>query len=145
MKKALALVIFIAITFNSSAQATNTDNIRKLLEVTGAAKIGLETSKNLINKFKELMPDVPEEFWKKFSDLLQTDDIIKITIPIYQKHFSDSDIEQLLSFYATPVGKKMIEKNPIIYQEANAAGEKWGRAIAEKVIEELEKSGYKID
>ena len=37
---------------------------------------------------------------------------MKEIIPIYAKYFSEDDILQLIAFYETPLGQKMIEVMP---------------------------------
>ncbi len=63
-------------------------------------------------------------------------------IPIYDKYFTDDDIHQLLAFYSTPVGKKLVENLPVITQESMNIGMQWGKQIAEKVLEKLKQKGY---
>ena len=36
-----------------------------------------------------------------------------IIVPIYDKHFTESDIDGLIAFYRTPVGKKFIKELPL--------------------------------
>ena len=41
---------------------------------------------------------------------------------VYKKHFTDAEIKELLKFYKTPVGKKSIEKMPILFREGSEVG-----------------------
>jgi hypothetical protein len=42
-------------------------------------------------------------------------------IPIYQKHFSKTDIEAMTTFYASPTGQKMMQEMPVLTTEAMQA------------------------
>jgi hypothetical protein len=42
-------------------------------------------------------------------------------IPIYQRHFSKTDIEAMTTFYASPTGQKMMQEMPVLTTEAMQA------------------------
>ena len=42
-------------------------------------------------------------------------------IPIYQRHFSKTDIDAMSTFYASPTGKKMMREMPVLTSEAMQA------------------------
>jgi hypothetical protein len=63
-------------------------------------------------------------------------------VPIYDKYYTETDIDQLIEFYKSPVGKKMIEVQPQLTQESMLAGQTWGRQIAEKVMHRMKEKGY---
>jgi hypothetical protein len=41
------------------------------------------------------------------------DDMVKL----YQRHFSEDDIESFITFYSSPAGQKFLDAMPIIMQE----------------------------
>lgn len=53
-------------------------------------------------------------------------------------HFTQDEIRQLIAFYQTPLGTKLIEKLPAITQESMTIGMKWGEEIAAKAMAKLE-------
>lgn len=61
------------------------------------------------------------------SDLLTTmmspefvDSYIGEMIPIYQRHFTKSEVDELISFYASAVGQKFLREQPVLTQESFA-------------------------
>jgi hypothetical protein len=46
------------------------------------------------------------------------DDVLRDMIPIYQSHFSESDLNQIVAFYSSPVGQKVLREMPAISAEA---------------------------
>jgi hypothetical protein len=42
-------------------------------------------------------------------------------IPIYQKHFSKTDIDAMTTFYASPTGQKMMQEMPALTSESMQA------------------------
>ena len=62
-------------------------------------------------------------------------------VPIYQRHFSASDIEGLLKFYRSPLGRKVVTEMPATMAEGMKLGQEWGRERAQAMLAELQKSG----
>jgi hypothetical protein len=122
--------------------STKTDKIKKMLELTGSANLGVQVAKQMINTFKQSYSSVGDAFWDDFEKEIKAEDLMDLIIPIYDKHYTEEDIDQLIAFYNSPIGKKMTENLPIIMQESMAAGQTWGSKIAEKAIERLRQKGY---
>lgn len=114
-------------------------SIRKLLEMTGAAKVGVQVSKQLIASMRQSIPSVPDEFWTEFAKKIKPEDFVDLIIPIYDKHFLKEDIDSMIAFYASPVGQKFVAALPMITQESMQAGEQWGQAKGEEAVRELQK------
>jgi hypothetical protein len=87
------------------------------------------------------MPNVPESFWADFSKKANPNELIDLVVPIYDRHLSSDDVKGLVAFYQTPPGKNFIAAQPKITQESMTAGQEWGRTIAQRVIDELQKQG----
>lgn len=51
-------------------------------------------------------------------DDLPIDEHIKALIPIYQRHFSKADVDEMIRFYASPVGQKYLHEQPQMMQES---------------------------
>jgi hypothetical protein len=117
-------------------------DIRKLLEVSGSSKLGQQILDQMIGQFRKSMPDVPQEFWTKFQEQAQMDELVELIIPIYDKHFSDDDIKDLIKFYESPIGRKLMHEMPEIVQESMAIGQNWGRNMAQRVMQQLHEKGY---
>jgi hypothetical protein len=54
-----------------------------------------------------------------FSDI-NVDELIDVIIPIYQQHVSKSDLQQILAFYQSPVGQRLLAEQPAMMQESMA-------------------------
>jgi len=52
---------------------------------------------------------------------MPADEIIDAMIPAYQNHFTRSDIQAMNTFYASPVGQKVLEELPSVMQEGMQA------------------------
>lgn len=143
MKKYLCVFVclFVLLPVFSQSNSKN-DRIRELMNVTGAGKLGVQLLNNLITTYKRDIPSVPEEFWDQFMKEVNPNELTELVIPIYSKYFTEEEISQIVQFYKTPIGRKMVERLPLIMQDSYRVGADWGQKIGEKVAESLKEKGY---
>ena len=138
----ITLLLLILCSTGFTQSKTKTDNIQTLLELTGSGKMGMQAMETMLVSFKQTYPQVPENFWKDFMKEVNVDALNKMLIPIYDKYYTELEIKQLIAFYQTPLGNKVITTMPQIMQESMQAGQAWRTAIAEKVFNNLKAKGY---
>ncbi len=114
--------------------------IRQLLELTGVGKIAKQLMQQMVASMRQTQSGVPDEFWTAFLNKAKPEELVDLMVPIYAKYYTREDIDGLTAFYRTPLGQKMLTSLPALMQDSNAVGEKWGRAKAEEIIRELDKS-----
>lgn len=143
MKKSLLILSFCVLSFSANAQSTPKSNkINQLLELTGSTKIGIQVMNQMMASFQKSFTKVNPEFWEECKKEMKADDITNLIIPIYDKYYTESDLDQLIVFYNSTIGKKMISTMPQVMQESMIAGQAWGKQISEKVIEQLKAKGH---
>jgi len=143
MKKTILLSAVFIFTIKAFSQTPATrEHIKSLLELTGSAKLGIQMMENVIATYKKSLSTVPDQFWKDFLAEAKSDSLIDLIVPVYGRHFSDEEVVQLIEFYKTPLGRKVIEKLPFITQECYVIGEEWGKKLSEQVIKKLIEKGY---
>ena len=143
MLKFSILIALLVSSFALSAQdSTKIKHIQQLMEITGSAKLGMQVLENLSAAYKKIYPAATQDFWDEFFKEADPQTLVNLIIPVYEKNFSDEDIVQLIAFYQTPVGKKVVEKMPVIMQESMQVGGEWGKQMGEKVLEKLKQKGY---
>lgn len=49
------------------------------------------------------------------------DELLEATIPAYQHHFTHGEIQGLIQFYSSPLGKKLLKETPAIMTESMQA------------------------
>lgn len=113
-------------------------DIQKLMDLTGAGNIGVQAADQLIANMKTALPQVKDAFWVEFRKELSAEELIKLIIPLYDKHLTHPEIKELIKFYETPVGKKMIAVMPAITAESMQAGQQWGMDIAMRAKRKIE-------
>lgn len=142
MKKISFSVIFFIVFSISYAQNSKQENIKKLLELSGSGKVGAQVGQSMIANFKKNYSNVPEEFWNEVSKEFNSEAIIELIIPIYDKYYSESDIKELIVFYGSPIGKKLIATMPLVVQESMQVGQTWGKELAYKIVAKMKEKEY---
>lgn len=139
----LALILIVSSTAFSQTDKEYAETLKKFFEVSGnkaTADVALE---QMIEIFKPQYPNIDSKTWKKiYQDVVQKsmNQFIEMNIPIYQKHLSKSDLDEIIKFYQSPVGQKFSERNALITKEVMSISQKWGMELSKKLIEEIEKA-----
>jgi hypothetical protein len=63
-----------------------------------------------------------------------------LLVPIYATHLTRDEIEQLIRFYESPVGRRLTAVQPMISQESMAAGQTWGEAVGRIVGDSISRA-----
>ena len=56
--------------------------------------------------------------------------VTDMLISIYAKYLTKTDVEQLITFYRSPVGKRLASVTPALTLESAKIGQQWGESIA---------------
>jgi hypothetical protein len=143
----LALALLCAGPAMSQAPGASTEakrqDIRKLMELTGAAKIGQQMAAQMIPMFKQSNPQVPQKFWDNVMKEFDAKSMIDLVVPIYDKHLTHDDVKGLIAFYQSPLGRKMTSVMPQIAQESMQVGQQWGMQVAQRIQKRLEEQKKK--
>lgn len=134
--KAVILACLTLITAQTALAAPPSESsVRELLALSGAGNIGVQMMNAIIGPLKDAIPGEPDDFWTEFMKEVNADDLVKLTIPIYQKYYSEEDIAAIIVFYKSPVGQRMLATMPAVIQDGMKVGENWGRKISERAFE----------
>ena len=146
MRKIFLIALLFLFSTNLNAQSdTYTSTLKKYLEVSGSLAAFKTAISGMMGNFKNINTNVPEEVWKELEkEFLTTsvDDLVVQFAPVYKKHLSENDLNEIIKFYSTPIGKKLAEKTPVLMQESMEAGQLWGQAVGMKVLQKLKEKGY---
>lgn len=136
----LLLSIMLGLATGSYAQKASRDKVIKLLKTSGTEETIQKTMQLSIGNFKNMpgADSVPNDFWENFMKEIDYSELTNMYIPIYQEQFTDSDIDALIKFYESPIGKKFVEKTPIITSESMKAGQEWGMNLGMKIMQKMQ-------
>lgn len=104
MKRYLIALLLCGVLTTGFSQSVSKTDTKNLLELTESGKLGVQLGQNIINNFKNSYPNVPEEFWNDFLKEFNSDAIIQLVIPIYDKYYTESEIKQFTEFYQSSLG-----------------------------------------
>jgi uncharacterized protein len=138
------LLVFLLVPGAAFAQdAQHRAQIKELMRITGSAQLGLQfanaVSQDMARQLRQARPDIPEraialmnqEVLKLFEE--RVDGLLERVVPVYEKHFSPAEIDDLLAFYRTPTGRKAIAVMPAVMNESIAIGQSWGRGLGPEI------------
>ena len=89
--------------------------------------VSKQMHKNLIERLQKDPGTTPEQMdhTSKMADnileQLPIDEMIDAMVPVYQKHLTKGNINDILAFYATPTGQKLLKEQPAMAAEAMQA------------------------
>ena len=139
-----AIALFSSLTLTAIADDPASEaSVKELMSLTGAGNLGVQMAQNLLPALKQIIPQAPESFWTEFMKGVNADDLVKLVIPIYQKHFTEKEIRETLAFYRTPTGQKILKELPQVMQESMATGQQWGQDIARRAVEKAKAENVK--
>ena len=120
-----------------------TADIRTLLPLTQAGEMAVQMMQEMLNSYRQGLPQVPDEFWVGFAKKIKTEDLVDMLVPIYDRHLTHAEVVSLIGFFEGPVGKKLLSVQPSIMRESMQVGQQWGEKIGNEVTAELQKKGYR--
>ncbi len=139
-----------------------TSDIRRLMDVTGALRIGQLVSQSAIAQItqglKNTRPDVPQEAFTIIGEevnkvvgeeMSAKGGYIEQMIPVFHKYLTHEEIKGLLAFYTSPLGKKATSVLPMMAQEGMQVGQRWAKTLGPKLDQRLKarfaERGIKIE
>ena len=76
-------------------------------------------------QFEKDKDKLPADFEARMNKLMDDtmkafpwDEMLQSMVPVYQKHFTKGDVDNLVAFYSTPTGQKILREMPAIMAEA---------------------------
>jgi len=140
MKK---IILLTSLCFSSIAfSQIKEQKVEKLVEAMQFDKSINAMMAQLIESYSQKYPNVPKEYWTQFQKKMNPKEFQKKLTPVYLKYYTEEDLDGLITFYNSPIGKKSIEVMPFVMRDAMEIGEEWGQEISKKVIADLEKENY---
>jgi hypothetical protein len=75
-------------------------------------------------------------------------EIVALMATAYASHFTEAELKELITFYRSPTGKKLVTELPGVLEESFARAREWGTKVSEEFIAalraEMKKRGHTI-
>ncbi|HEX3651977.1 MAG TPA: DUF2059 domain-containing protein [Rhizomicrobium sp.] len=65
------------------------------------------------------------------------DEFKRLIATVYARHFSEDDLRSLAAFYRSDVGRKYIERMPVLIKEVTPVGALWAEGVAAEAIRKV--------
>ena len=145
--KIWTLFLFLCLFTTSQAQVSDAykETLKKMFDAMGTEETFENTIVFMIDNFKTRYPDVKSEFWDELEEqFLDTSmkQLVDMYAVVYVKYMTIEDLDEIILFYKSPVGKKLAKNTPLITEEAMLVGQEWGRKIGENIVLKLKEKGY---
>ena len=153
----VALVAFSTIAQAQAPSAAGVQTAKEIVTVTGATALFtplipgvIEQAKNLfLQQNPGLSKDLNEITTKMRADLApRFDELTAEVARLYASHFTEAELKELLAFYKSPLGTKLINEQPKVGEEGLKFAQDWANQLSDKVIanmrDELKKRGHAL-
>jgi uncharacterized protein len=102
----------------------------------------MPTNPNLTRELNEVSAQLRKEYEAKKAEL-----VYEVAI-VYAKHFTEQELKDLVIFYRTPLGQKMLKEEPIALDESLKRAQDWSIDFSETVMgrfrAEMKKRGHQL-
>ena len=100
----------------------------------------LQQNPDLAKDLNEVAAKLRAEYAPRFSELTNH------VADLYVQRFSEAELKQLLAFYQSPLGKKLLQQQPQIVNSSMKYAQDWANKLSDEVIakmrEEMKKRGH---
>ncbi len=110
----------------------------------------VEQAKNLfLQQNPALNKDITEVANKMRGDLApRLDELNNEVARLYATSFTEPELKEILAFYKSPVGKKMLAQQPIVVDSSMKFAQSWANKLSEEVVvkmrAEMKKKGHDL-
>lgn len=117
--------------------------IRHLMEITNTSKLGDNMTEYISNQVRSYMsrsldaatlPKFMDTFNQKFTQSAPSKNVTDAMVPIYDHAFSKQEIDGLVQFYESPLGKHVVQVLPQVLQQSQDAAAKMDQEAALNVL-----------
>ena len=143
MTKTIFIVLITFFSIQINAQSVD-KKIEKLLELDGTINNIEKIITQTIAYQKQNNFEISDSYWETLEKKVSKKSLAELKLiitPIYSKNYSETEIDNLISFFSSKTGKLIIEKQPIILKQLNLPLVQWSQNLSSHVIEVIENKG----
>ena len=146
-----------AATAQQQPSAAAMSTAKELIAVTGATSLFgpliagvveqakvlyLQQDPSLAKDLNEISAQLRTELQSRFSEL--NDEVARL----YATNFSEQELKEILAFYKTPSGKKLLTEQPKVVDASMKFAQDWANRLSDQVVakmrDELKKRGHAL-
>lgn len=105
------------------------------LEESGAVDAMVAAMRANLPAQRAATPQLPEEFWTRFEARMVKDapQLVDSIAALYARRFTRQELDALVGFYRSPVGRRLRDLQPSLVEESSAMGQRWGMRIGAEI------------
>jgi hypothetical protein len=149
------VALVLALAPGAAAQGTSQEfraSVQELVRLSGATALGQQVAnevfRSVVGSMRQSNPGLPprigviaqevasETFGSLFTD---EERLLDLYVPIYERHFSQQELDEIVRFYRTPVAQKAIREMPAVMQEATRLSQQWVQEATPRFTQELQR------
>ncbi len=113
--------------------ADKVQDLRRLIEISGSARAGVDALEQLVGVMRIAMPSAPAGYWEEFLREARPSEFADLMVPVLDHHLTHDDVKAIIAFYESPAGKKLAGVTPAIARETMQVGVVWGSQTGQRV------------
>jgi len=130
---------------------------KQILEIKGASEIYQPLVRGVIEKAKNQFMQTNFMWAKDLNEVaaklekdyaVKVNELVDASARIYASHFTETELRELLTFYQSPLGRKVVVEEPKALDESMANAGEFGDNFSGEVIarmrDEMKKRGHDI-
>jgi len=113
----------------------------QVLEAGGSVETMVAAMKAQLPAQRMANPSIPAEFWTRFEARLTETlpQLIDSIAGLYAAKLTQPELDALLAFYTSPIGRRFRELQPMLVTESTAIGQRWGMRIGAEIGASLQR------
>lgn len=142
-------------TVSIAPDAASKEDVKKLFDVMASKEQVRQMMQQVFaqmqalnrQEMKKRHPDASEEEMaraerssQEFIKSFPVDDLLNDMVPVYQRHFTKTEIDGLTAFYSSPIGQKFLHEMPAVTAETMQTALPRIQASVEQAMKAGEKS-----
>lgn len=109
--------------------------VHQIMALTKTNDLKKQMLESMMPYLKQAMPFLPPDVLDDYQARIEKADFEPIAIASYQKHLSTEDAAQVIAFYESPAGKRIVAAMPQIVAETQQAGAVLGQKLMAETLE----------
>jgi uncharacterized protein len=153
----LALALGIAAAEAQQPSATAVATAKEVITAKGAGELYRPLVSGVIERTKSVLlqtnpmlsKDLNEVAAKLHADYAtRTAELMTEVAKVYASRFTEQELKDALSFYKSPLGRKLVSEEPSILDQSMRTAQTWAEGLSQEVIAkmrtEMKKRGHNI-
>ncbi|WP_353250119.1 DUF2059 domain-containing protein [Salinisphaera sp. T31B1] len=125
--------------------------IRELVNLTDASQLEAVFSRQFIDRVANAvafvqpnldpatMAVIRQEATSVVRERIESGDALySVLYPVYEKHFNIFELNQLVTFYESPLGQRLVRVSPQLLTESLSLGREWGLSLVPEIIDRVQ-------